>query len=191
MMHRRAIRHAAAAVMSAALLGALAAPVAAAPIEIGTFHDEFGGEVEDFCDEPGLDIEFAIVVDGRFMAMPRGRDGLIYFAEHVLVAQTITNLANARQVTSREIPVSKDLHVTDNGDGTLTVIALFTGNFTVYGSNGKAIARHPGQIRIEFLVDHAGTPDFPPDDILISETLIKESTGRNDDFCTAVVAALT
>ena len=61
----------------------------------------------------------------------------------------------------------------------------------MYGANGKAIARNPGQVRIEFLVDHGGTPDFPPDDILLSETVIKESTGRSDDFCAAVVPALT
>jgi hypothetical protein len=191
MKKRRVLRHVAAALASAALVAALAAPVAAAPIEVGTFHDEFGGLEEDFCGEEGLDVGFAVVVDGRFMAMQRGAAGLVYFAEHVVVGQTFTNLANDRQVTSREITVSKDLHVIDNGDGTLTVTALFTGNFTVYGANGKAIARNPGQIRIEFLVDHGGTPDFPPDDILISETQTKESTGRNDDFCTAVVAALT
>lgn len=191
MKHRRVIRHVMAVVTAAAVFAALAAPVAAAPIELGTFHDEFSGVAEDFCDEAGLDVRFDVVVDGKFMGMPRGRDGLIYFAQHVLVAQTFTNLANSRQVSSREITVSKDLHVTDNGDGTLTVVALFTGNFTVYGTNGKAIARNPGQIRIEFIVDHGGTPDFPPDDILLSETLIKESTGRNDDFCAAVVGALT
>jgi hypothetical protein len=191
MKPRRLMRHLIAVMTAATVIAALAAPVAAAPIELGTFHDAFSDVATDFCDEAGLDVRFDVVVDGRFMAMPRGRDRLIYFAQHVVVSQTITNLANSRQVSSREITVSKDLHVTDNGDGTLTIIALFTGNFTVYGSNGRAIARNPGQIRIEFIVDHAGTPDFPPDDILLSETLIKESTGRNDDFCAAVVGALT
>ena len=48
----------------------------------------------------------------------------------------------------------------------------------------------PGQIRIEFVVDHNGTPTDPSDDILLSETLVKGSTGRSDDFCEVVVPAL-
>jgi len=46
--------------------------------------------------------------------------------------------------------------VTDNGDGTLTILVLGTGNFTVNGEDGKAIARSPGQLRFELLIDHAG-----------------------------------
>lgn len=190
MKHPRMIGRVAAVLTAAALAGALAAPVTAEPLEHGTFHDEFSFPDPDFC-EAGLDVRIDVVVDGRFAAMRRGRDGLVYFMERVSVAQTFTNLANARQVTSRETTLAKDLHVTDNGDGTLTVVFLATGNFTVYGENGKAIARNPGQIRIEFVVDHAGTPDFPPDDILLSETVVKMSTGRSDDFCEAVVPALS
>jgi hypothetical protein len=175
---------------AAAVAVALVAPVAAAPLERGTFHEEFTFTDEDFC-EAGLVVRIDGVVDGKFKAMRRGRAGLIYFVEHVRVAQTFTNVDNTRTVTSRETTVSKDLHVTDNDDGTLTVVFLATGNFTVYGSNGKAIARNPGQIRIEVVVDHGGTPDDPSDDTLISETVIKESTGRSDDFCAAVVPALS
>ncbi len=98
---------------------------------------------------------------------------------------------NGNSVTEHIRVLGKDLSVTDNGDGTLTVIQLSTGNATVYDSSGKAIGRNPGQVRIEFVVDHNGTPDFPPDDILLSETLIKGSTGRSDDFCEVAVPALT
>jgi hypothetical protein len=88
--------------------------------------------------------------------------------------------------------VSKDLKVVDNGDRTLTITVLATGNFTVYGEDGKAIARNPGQTRFQFIVDHAGTPTDPSDDVLLEDLgTIKGSTGRSDDFCTAVVAALT
>jgi hypothetical protein len=61
----------------------------------------------------------------------------------------------------------------------------------VYGKNGEAFARNPGQIRIELLVDHGGTPNDPSDDVVLSEELVKESTGRTDDFCAAVVPALS
>ena len=86
----------------------------------------------------------------------------------------------------------KDLKVTDNGDGTLTILVLGTGNFTLYGQDGKAIARNPGQVRFEVLIDNAGTPDDPFDDEFIADLgLVKGSTGRNDDFCEAAVPALT
>ena len=62
----------------------------------------------------------------------------------------------------------------------------------VYGEDGKAIARNPGQIRFEVLVDHAGTPADPSDDVFLADLgLVKGSTGRSDDFCAAAVPALT
>jgi hypothetical protein len=39
--------------------------------------------------------------------------------------------------------------------------------------------------------DLNGTPDFFDDDIELSSTLIKGSTGRSDDFCEAMVPYLT
>jgi hypothetical protein len=65
------------------------------------------------------------------------------------------------------------------------------GNAVVYGEDGKAIARNPGQIRPELIIDHGGTPNDPSDDQVLSEELVKGSTGRTDDFCGAVVPALS
>ena len=88
--------------------------------------------------------------------------------------------------------MNKDLKVIDNGDGTLTIITLATGNAAVFGANGKAIGRNPGQVRFELLVDHAGTPSDPSDDVVIEDLgIIKGSTGRSDDFSAVVVPALT
>jgi hypothetical protein len=82
--------------------------------------------------------------------------------------------------------------VTDNGDGTLTILVLGTGNSTTFGVDARAIARNPGQVRFEFLVDHDGTPTDPSDDELIADlSLVKGSTGRSDDFCAAAVPELT
>jgi hypothetical protein len=53
------------------------------------------------------------------------------------------------------------------------------------------IGRDPGQIRVEFLVDHGGTPTDPSDDVFLAEELVKGSTGRSDDFCEAAVPALS
>jgi hypothetical protein len=188
--HSRRIGRVAAVVMAAAVAVAMAAPVAAAPLEQGTFHDEFSFIDPDFCGA-GLEVRFDVVVDGRFLVTRRGRDGLVYFMEHLHRTDTVTNLANGRTVTVDERTVSKDVHVTDNGDGTLTILVLATGNFTLYGADGQAIARNPGQVRFELLIDHNGTPGDPSDDVELAFTLVKESTGRSDDACQAAVPALT
>jgi len=77
--------------------------------------------------------------------------------------------------------VSRDLKVTDNGDGTLTIIVLSTGSAKWFGPDGELVFNEPGQIRFELLVDDNGTPTDPFDD---GETefvgLVKGSTGRND-----------
>ena len=180
-----------AAILTAATVAvAMAAPVAAAPLEQGTFHEEFSFVDPDLCGA-GLEVQLDFVIDGRFLVMRRGRDGLVYFMEHVHRTNTVTNLANGRTVTEEERTVQKDLHVTDNGDGTLTILVLATGNYTLFGADGHALARNPGQIRFELLIDHGGTPGDPSDDVELSFTLVKESTGRSDDACAAAVPALT
>jgi hypothetical protein len=176
-------------------LGATAAVMLVAAAGAGppfreTIHDEFEFVEENFCDA-GLTVEIAGVVDVRVQAAPRRRDRLVYFLHHVTETDVFTNLENGKSVRSVSRAIDKDLRVTNNGDGTLTVLILATGNAVVYGENGKAIARNPGQIRIELLVDHGGTPKDPSDDVVLSEELVKGSTGRSDDFCEAVVPALS
>ena len=75
------------------------------------------------------------------MLNPHGPDGLAYYMEHVAFSRVDTNLANGKFVTSESRVTDKDLKVTDNGDGTLTILVLATGNAVLYGMDGKAIAR--------------------------------------------------
>jgi hypothetical protein len=176
-------------------LGATAAVMLAAAAGAGppfreTIHNEFEFVEDNFCDA-GLTVGVAVVQDIRLEAAPRRRDRLIYFLHHIRETAVITNLENGKSVRSVSRAIDKDLRVTNNGDGTLTVLILATGNAVVYGENGKAIARNPGQIRIKLLVDHGGTPTDPSDDVVLSDELVKGSTGRTDDFCEAVVPALS
>jgi hypothetical protein len=188
--HSRRIGRVAAVLTATTVAFAIAAPVAAAPPDHGTFHDEFSFIDPDLCGA-GLEVQVDVVVDGRFLVTRRGRDGLVYFMENVHHTDTFTNLANGLTVVIDERTVQKDLHVTDNGDGTLTILVLATGNFTLYGPDGRAIARNPGQVRFELLIDHNGTPGDPSDDVELAFTLVKESTGRSDDACEAAVPALS
>jgi hypothetical protein len=146
---------------------------------------------EDFCDVAGLTVQFDSTLELRVMENTHGPDGLVYIQDHARISSVYTNLANGNTVTEIVTGMSRDLRVTDNDDGTLTILVLSTGNVVVYGPDGKAIARNPGQVRFEIVVDDGGTPTDPSDDEFLDFRLVKESTGRTDDFCAAVVPVLT
>ncbi|HET8873835.1 MAG TPA: hypothetical protein VFM83_09125, partial [Gaiellaceae bacterium] len=160
----------------------LAVPALAEPGRVfkETVHVDDFNLIEGFCDT-GMVVQSHFVADVKVKAMPRGRDGLIYFANRLSITETFTNADNGKFVVSTVNGIDKDLRVTDNGDGTLTILILSTGNAVVYNSDGEAIGRNPGQVRFELLVDHGGTPSDPSDDTEISFEVVKESTGRNDD----------
>jgi hypothetical protein len=154
--------------------------------------DETNSEtMTDFCGVEGLTVDFTSHVVGRVQAVPHGPDGLVYFGFNLKITEVVTNLANGNDVVSELTVRDKDQRVTDNGDGTLTILVLTTGNAVLYGEDGKAIARNPGQVRFEILVDHGGTPSDPSDDGEAEFVrVVKESTGRSDDFCEPAVPIL-
>ena len=188
MKHSRTMGRIAAVLTAMAAAVALAAPVMARPLDRGTYHFEDTFVDDDFCGA-GLAVQIEIVVDGRFMFNQRGHTAAFNSQEHR--RETFTNLANGEWVYDDFRVLANDIHVTDNGDGTITVLTMATGPFTLYDSSGKPIARNSGQVRDELLLDYNGTLLDPSDDILISAERVKESTGTNDDFCDAALAALT
>jgi hypothetical protein len=193
MRHGRILRFGIVSVLGAVVAVAFAAAAGAGQIFHESFHEETVEIETDFCGVTGLTVEFARVVDGRAHAVPHGRDQLAYFGAKIEQTETVTNVADDDKfVTSSSVFIDKDLRVTDNGDGTLTLLILTTGNAVLYGPDGKAIARNPGQIRVEILIDHGGTPTDPSDDEFLEFLgVVKESTGRTDDYCEAAVPLLT
>jgi hypothetical protein len=186
---RKPGRLAALVVLVATAALALAAAASGGKVFRETIHDEFEFTDPNFCDA-GLTVEGTVVLDIQLQAAPRGPDGLVYFHLHFNETDVFTNPANGNSVRSVVSAIEKDLHLRDNGDGTLTVLSLSTGNAVLYGPSGKAIARNPGQVRVELVIDHGGTPNNPDDDVVLSEETVKGSTGRSDDVCQAAVAAL-
>ena len=152
-------------------------------------HEERTFDLADYCDVAGLTVRITRVLDQRFKVTPHG-DGFAYFLSHSAVTETITNVATGRTLTSKAVVDEKDHRITLNPDGTLTILIMATGNAVLYGPDGKAIARGPGQLRFEILVDDGGTPSDPSDDVVTRLGVVKGSTGRNDDFCAAAVPAL-
>ena len=190
MRHSRKLRLSALLALGVTAAAMLAAGAAAQPPFKERFHDEGTLVDEDFCGA-GLTVDGTFVEDGSLLVVAHGPDGLAYHLEHFSATNVITNRANGKTVTAEGSAVTKDLRVTDNGDGTLTILGLSTGNDVFYGPDGKAIGRNPGQIRFELLVDHGGTPTDPSDDEVLDFQLVKESTGRSDDFCEVAVPALS
>lgn len=161
--------------------GAHAGKLFSAPIDETDSHIE-----EDFCGVEGLTVGFATHTVGRVQAVPHGRDQLPYFGFNLKVTDVITNLANGSDVVAESTIRDKDLRVTDNGDGTLTIVGQGVGNFVVSGSDSPVVLRDTGMTRVEVLIDNAGTPTDPFDDEFLEFVgIVKESTGRNDlgDFC--------
>jgi hypothetical protein len=192
MRHSRKLRLSAILALGATAAVTLAAAASAGQIFRETFHEEEIEVINNYCGVPGLTVESAVVRDGRVHVVPHGRDGLAYGGLHIKETEVVTNLANGNSVTFFSTFIEKDLRVTNNGDGTLTILILATGNTVLYGEDGKAIARNPGQQRIEILLDHGGTPTDPSDDEFLEFLgVVKESTGRSDDFCEAAVPILT
>lgn len=179
------------------LVGATAAvmttglPATAKPLEKGTFTETFAFQEADFCGVEGLNVEGMGEISGRFLL--NAKAGLPSGKQNTRLTRTVTNPATGLSATDTAVVLEKDLKVTDNGDGTVTILVLATGNATlVSDSSGKVIARNPGQIRYQIVIDLGGTPLDPSDDEFVEFLgFVKESTGRNDDFCAAAVAAIS
>ena len=172
-LHRRSIAITALGLALTAL--SLGAPAAAALPLHEVIVEEYAFTAQP-CDVVGLEVAVeGTVVIGRTIRL--GADGLDYFIEHVSIRETHT--ANGVTTTYTERSVVKDLKLSyDATTGLLDVIAIGTGNATLSGPDGKAIARDPGQTRFHIVYDVVNDVD------LLFER-IKGSTGRTDDFCAA------
>ena len=151
------------------------------PVFIERFHDGGADEIENFCGEPGLMVQHTFSLDMFVHIVPYGPDRLDYFLQHGVWTDTYTS--NGKTVTAVANVIEKDQFITDNGDGTLTIVILATGNATAYGPDGKAIARDPGQLRFLIYIAADGSLTFGD--------VVKGSTGRSDNFCDAAITALT
>jgi hypothetical protein len=175
------------AVAGAAVAVLIATPslATAKPLEQEHFHDSGSELLPDFCGDLNLRHDFE--ADGYFSAKPHGPDGLVYFAERVRVTDSWTNLANGLTFTIVNVGQSKDLKVTDNGDGTLTVLVARAGPQFVYGPDGTLLFRDTGTFRFEILIDNGGTPTDPSDDEFVAELGLVKQSGQSDtagrDFC--------
>lgn len=187
-------RRSSAALAALAVIGG-AATADAAPLERGSFHDVGAELLEDFCGD--IDLVHSWDVSGNYLGIARGSDRLVHFRDSVRGTEVWTNADTGKSFTSKWTTNSRDLKVTDNGDGTLSIVGQGSGGARYYDDNGKLVLRDPGLLRWEFRVDHAGTPANPYDDSFIEDSfvIVKGSTGRNDTaghtFCEGITSFTT
>lgn len=181
-------------ILAAGAAAALAASVVAAPsamarpLENVKFVEEESFTEDDFCGE-GLSVDIELTRQAHVLFNSRKPGTAPYWQANVTVDTVFTSENGV--VTEHARGVDKDLKITDNGDGTMTILVLATGNVTTYDESGTAIARNPGQIRYEVLIDYGADVADPSDDEFIAFLGdVKGSTGRTDDFCAAVMPIL-
>ena len=187
----RAMTNAVASLAGLALATVGTAGASAAPTEWQPFHDTYGDVTEDFCDVPGLTVQLEGASEGRDKFTPHGADGLPHLQVQAQDTDVYTNLANGKSVTQVSERQGQELHVTDNGDGTLTFVVNNTGTVVLYAEDGKTLARQAGLFRYQIVYDYAGTLTDRSDDVKIGRPDILLQTGRQDDLCAAMVPALS
>jgi hypothetical protein len=161
--------------LAAGLVLGAAAPAQARVVERFPLDFSVSGQIDDFCGA-GLTVDFTFDQTGT--GTVRERHGVPYFQGHSRLVRTFTYEGRTVTVLTRHL-LEKDLRITDNGDGTWTIIVLFTGPERAVDEDGRVLAKNDGQVRLRLIYDAA------LDDI-VSEEIVFGSTGTNDDFCAAV-----
>ena len=125
---------------------------------------------------------------GNILVVERGRSGLPHFSGTWNETVVFTNPETGLTYTGISSGSDRDATVTDNGDGTLSIVVQTAGVDRWYDADGRLLYVDSGMSRFELLVDHAGTPADPSDDGDVSFVGdLRDLTGRNDtanrDFC--------
>jgi hypothetical protein len=180
-------------VIGLVIAGALVAstPATAKPLERGRFHDVF---TEFFtCESTGTPARNDVDVWVNVNVNQRGSSPFPYHRESVRGTSVFTNLDTGGTFTNVFSVNAQDHVITDNGDGTITILLIATGGSRYYDTDGTFVLNDPGQVRLSFDIDYNGTPSDPEDDVEVpgSFQVVRDSTGRNDtegrDFCADLV----
>jgi hypothetical protein len=156
----------------------------AAPIEQTRFDEQSSRVVNGYCGDLRVQIDFHD--RGVLVARPAGKERFIRYTASHHGGVTITNLATKRAFTFIWNYLEQDLKVTDNGDGTFSILSQIPGPETIYGPDGKRLSTSGGTMRLLTVIDFAGTPLDPSDDQFISQALVSEHGGKPQpdfDYC--------
>ncbi len=179
---------------AACLVGVTAGSAAAAkPFE--HIHDRYTISFEEeLC---GIDVETTIEAKEHFKGH-LGPNGFPIFQGNLNTVVTWYNPETGRTVTEHDRSSFKDLKVTDNGDGTITVLSQTTGiPEEIQYDDGTVAIKDVGRITFATVLDYNGTPAEAEDDIFISQEIVSISGPHPEAesdftlFCPTVVVGLT
>jgi hypothetical protein len=136
----------------AAMFTAGIGAAAARPVEHEHFEESFSDVID--CDDLVLELQGHERV--HFLLKTRGPNGLLYGQANIAGSLSVTNPATGASFTAVYRVLDKDLKVTDNGDGTFTVLIMHAGPTKYYGPDGKRLFLDTGLLRIEALFDDEG-----------------------------------
>ena len=171
-------------------LVAVAAP-AQATVPAETWHEAWDETFVNVCDGGTTDtsdditIETRLVGSADFVLRERGKSGLLYFTGDGQESTTYTNVDTSLFWTGENRWHEKDLSVTEDEDGVLTLRVGVSFHFQVFSSTGI-----PGGVttgRNEFVIVYD-----PATDTELSFTVTKDVGGRTvGDFCEDAVRFTT
>ena len=138
---------------------------------------EYGPGIS-FCGQPFIQQGF---VEGWSTTFTRR--GVTYTSEHLTGTDTWTNAITGERVFVDTRSNGKALRVTDNGDGTYTIVVQNVGNTVAYTEDGTVLDRSAGLFRFALTFDDAGTPGDEEDDEVVDFEVLKGVTGREYDLC--------
>ncbi|HET6665700.1 MAG TPA: hypothetical protein VFG98_00310 [Intrasporangium sp.] len=183
---------------------ALATPlIAAAPASARIIEHEHNAEFvshieqEEHGDEFCPNVDFPVLFTGDFrehvMVKTKGSSPFPYFSQNFRTEDTYTNTENDKSLRLLTVFNGSAPRITDNGDGTITVVFADKARTHAFGPDGERLFVDTGQFRATLLIDYNGTPTDVEDDIELDFQVVKE-TGRNDtadrDFCEDLVIFL-
>ena len=169
----------------------LASPAASVVVDSGTETEPIDFLETNFCGVEGLSVRITGALQIRWRGVPHGPDGIVYYVSNGSRTTRYTNVATGAYVNEVSRTVERDQSITVEKD-TLLIEVLATGMAKVLDESGRLLGADPGQLRFLLRVPHAGTPTDPSDDgEAVFVGITRESTGRSDPFCEAVVPALT
>lgn len=142
--------------------------------------DERGDEViEGYC--PGETVHLEFHQAGGGVGRIAGRDHALRYTVRFHGEATITNLATGRAFILAWNYIDQETRVTDNGDGTLSILGHSAGSESVRGPEGQLLDIKAGLTKWIVTVDHGGTPTDASDDTFISIEFL--SGPRYEEFC--------
>jgi hypothetical protein len=169
---------------------AAATPAAAAPPIIEHFDDHeevlfLAGADPEFCPDLSFDVLWVEDATGTFRFVRHG-DGNYHGGISARVAGSYTNTESGLTFSYTRSFSDRDVHVTDNGDGTVTLEAVSAGIAKYYDDAGERLFIDAGRNRYSIVIDTGGTPENPDDDEFVA-FIGDELKGRFDtaerDFC--------